>query len=267
MKWLATVCVVVLLFAVVASWVGEPESDIDAPWSTATESDASHNLEDVGEPRKERGRQQGGNPFVKSEARIDGSTASATPSSMSTSLPLVSTGTITAKAESVVSDNAIESTEVQGKEASSAEPSDSHNDACEAVAKTLREARSIFDLTPTQAVWYSRGRLSETPHPNSGFILLKQTLLAQLCSGTSAFDAAYEIKSEFVAVSTESHARILVGDHWISDGSILSPLSPAEYAILTGGFVLGRRSSPGPNMTREKFDRLLAENPMQLIVN
>jgi hypothetical protein len=41
---------------------------------------------------------------------------------------------------------------------------------------------------------------------------------------------------EFVAISADSHARILVGDHWISDGTVLSHLSEPDQEFFANSF-------------------------------
>ncbi len=136
--------------------------------------------------------------------------------------------------------------------------------ACAAAVKTLEESKSIFDLTPTLAIWYAWS----PPYPHAGpngFEVLKARLLAvPLCSGTSAFDQAHPAKLEFVAISFDAHARILVGDQWISDGSVLSPLSESDQESLTT-IVQSRRRGPGPDLSREGFERQLARNPRGLL--
>jgi hypothetical protein len=104
----------------------------------------------------------------------------------------------------------------------SAPASDIDKTECEAAARTLKESRSIFDLTPTFVVHYSRGDPSQPISPGSGFLVLKEALLGRLCTGVSAYDPAYSAEFEFVAIGETAHARIVVGNHWISDGTILS---------------------------------------------
>jgi hypothetical protein len=73
---------------------------------------------------------------------------------------------------------------------------------------------------------------------------------------------------EFVAISADSHARILVGDHWISDGTVVSQLSPADQEFFADSFIHARRRhvSRGMNMPRESFERKLANSPRDLLL-
>jgi hypothetical protein len=152
----------------------------------------------------------------------------------------------------------------------SSQPSEIDKTACQGAARTLDESSSIFDVTPTQAVWYSRSRSAGPHSPPSAFTVLKARLLGPLCSGSSAFNRDYEAQMEFVAIGTDSHVRILLGDHWISDGTVLSQLSEADQAFFANSFIqVRRRIGPGPgkNVLREDFERLLARNPRQLMAS
>lgn len=140
--------------------------------------------------------------------------------------------------------------------------------ACEAVAKTLQDSWRIFDVTPTQAVVYARNS-SPIPHsPPSAFTTLKARLLATLCSGNDAFTQDYAAETELVAIGPDSHARIVVGDHWISDGTVLSVLSEVDQEFFANSFLQARRRlgpGPGKNLFRDDFERRLAQNPRGLI--
>jgi hypothetical protein len=152
--------------------------------------------------------------------------------------------------------------------AKSSHPAEIDKAGCEATARTLSEAWSIFDLTPTQAVVYARSRSTDLHASPSAFSVLQARLLAPLCSGSSAFNRDYEAQMEFVAIGTASYARILVGDHWISDGTVVSQLSETDQAFFANSFIEVRRQTgpgPGKNMFREDFDRRLAQNPRELI--
>jgi hypothetical protein len=131
---------------------------------------------------------------------------------------------------------------------------ESDKQACQAVAKTLEESQLLYDVTPTFVVIYGRGS-EPVVNPRSGFVALRDALLDSLCSGTAAYDPSYRAEFEFVAVSATEYTRIIAGNHWVSDGTILSPLPDAAYELLTAGFVQGRRLGAGPNPTRETFDR------------
>jgi hypothetical protein len=139
---------------------------------------------------------------------------------------------------------------------------------CEAAAKTLETSSSIYDVTPSLAVLYARNP-SYPNAPGSGFDQLKARLLAPLCSGTYAFNPAdYVATMEFVAIGTDSHVRIQMGDAWISDGTVLSPLSESEQAYFANSGLQRRREQgigSGRNMSRAVFERRLASNPDALI--
>jgi hypothetical protein len=160
--------------------------------------------------------------------------------------------------------NTTETTPGQSADTNSSQPSATDKSDCQAAAKTLNESWSIFDVTPTQAVAYAGSRSPYPDATHSGFSELKARLLAPLCSGTSAFNQAYAAQMEFVAISPDSHVRILVGDHWISDGTVLSPMSEADQQILAN-LISQRRRRTGLNMSRESFERRLAHNPRALI--
>jgi len=148
----------------------------------------------------------------------------------------------------------------------SSQPSAIDKSACEVAANTLEESSSIFDVTPTVAVHYARNR-SPLPYAGpSGFDVLKARLLAPLCSGTTAFNQDYQAEMEFVAISADSYVRILVGDHWISDGTVLSNLSERDQEFFPNSQIQARRDGAGPNMSRESFERQLARNPRALLV-
>jgi hypothetical protein len=147
----------------------------------------------------------------------------------------------------------------------SARPSALDKSACDASAKTLSDSLSIFDLTPTQAIWYAHNPTPPLHAAPSGFDVLKQRLLAPLCTGTEAFNADYAALHEFVAISTDRHVRIFVGDHWISDGTVLSQLSQPEQQFFADSIIQRRRAGPGPNSSREAFERNLALDPRRLL--
>jgi hypothetical protein len=140
---------------------------------------------------------------------------------------------------------------------------------CEAAARTLRESKGIFDVTPTLVVHFAWS--PPYPHANrSGFEVLQSKLLGPLCSGNDAFSADYVATLEFVAVSPDSHVRLLVGDSWISDGTVVSPFPPDEYdAFMDPSRITQTRRrqgmGPGANISRESFEKQLARNPLGLI--
>jgi hypothetical protein len=132
---------------------------------------------------------------------------------------------------------------------------------CEAAVKVLTDSQAIFDVTPTQAIWYARPRVIDSTTPGQGFIVLQARLLASLCSGTEAFSQDYAPVSEFVAISPDSHVRILLGDHWISDGTVVSQLSQPEQEWFGIALQSRRRPGAGPNTSRETFEKMLAKDP------
>ncbi len=165
--------------------------------------------------------------------------------------------------EQVALRNAAEAIPGQPADTKSSQPSAIDKTDCEAAARTVDESLTIFDVTPTKAYQYAWS----PPYPNagpSGFDALRARLLAPLCAGTIAFDPAYPVRMEFVAISIDSHVRILVGDNWISDGTVLSPLSDDEQERLSN-LLQRRRNGPGPDSSRESFERRLAEDPRALI--
>jgi hypothetical protein len=135
---------------------------------------------------------------------------------------------------------------------------------CEAAAETLAKSVTLYDLTPTWAIAYGSARAPPPNSPPSGFDVVKAKLSAPLCTGDIAYDPAYPVEMEFVAIGPEAYVRILVGDHWISDGTVLSVVDEEELASLKQP-VLGRRARPGPHLKREAFDRQLARNPGALM--
>lgn len=168
------------------------------------------------------------------------------------------------ESEQVALRNATETIPGQPADTKSSQPSAIDKADCQAAAKTLEESWGIYDLTPTLAIAYGPNR---SPVPNaapSGFTVLKERLLAPLCSGTDAFNQDYQAQMEFVAISTDSHVRILMGDHWISDGTVLSNLSEQDQEFFAN-FFQTRRRGVGLNMSRETFERRLAQNPGALI--
>lgn len=123
-------------------------------------------------------------------------------------------------------------------------------------------------LTPTQAVVYAQNRSPVAHTPTSAFTVLQERLSVLLCSGSDAFSQDYAAEMEFVAVSPDSHTRILLGDHWISDGTVLTQLSEADQAFFTNSFIQRHRQlgpGPGKNLFRADFERKLAQNPRGLI--
>lgn len=134
--------------------------------------------------------------------------------------------------------------------------------ACEAAARTLKASESIFDLTATHAIHYKPSRPGDRPSAGND---LRARLLAPLCSGAEEFDSTYPVESQFVAISADSYVRIFVGDHWISDGTVLTFLSEDDQNFFGDSYIQRRRVGPGPNTTREKFERQLARNPRALL--
>jgi len=160
--------------------------------------------------------------------------------------------------------NATETIPGQPADTRSSQPSEIDKAACEAAARTLEESRMIYDLTPTLAIAYGGNRPPDPHAAPSAFTVLKARLLAPLCSGTSAFNQDYQAEMEFVAISTDSHVRILMGDHWISDGTVLSNLSEQDQEFFAK-FFQARRRGAGPNSSREDFEKTLARNPSGLL--
>lgn len=167
--------------------------------------------------------------------------------------------------------DAAETIPKQTADTRSSQPSAIDKTDCEAAKKTLDESWAIFDVTPTQAVHYAAKSQSSNPNDStSGFIALKPRLSAALCTGTTAFNQDYAPEMEFVAISPDSHARILLSDVWISDGTVVSFLSESDQQILANlsGTIQFRRRlgvGSGKNISRESFERQLAQNPRALI--
>jgi hypothetical protein len=261
MKFTATLVVAALICIVAASWFAEPDEEIDATQAAAVSSgfDPGQPTDGNDETPQQRRLRQPGVPSEESVAHRDvGSDSAISNSPGSVPLAVPGTGQVAVR-------NATETVPGQATDVPSVEPPAIDKTACEAAAKTLSESLSIFDVTPTQAIWYARPRPSDPVQVNA-FTHLKARLLAPLCSGTDAFDRAYPVESEFVAISAEAHVRILVGDHWISDGTVLSFLPEADQNFFGGSILQRRRAGPGPNVARDSFERQLARNPQSLLV-
>lgn len=248
MKLISFVVLAALLCIGAALWLTESEDGIDATHAPGVSSDldSSQLKGGNGEAPQQRGSRQPGVTSEESTARREvgsDSAISASPGGVALAAP--ETGQVAVR-------NATETRLGQLKDVPSVEPPPIDKTACEAAAKTLSESLSLFDVTPTHAIAYGRPRPFDL-YQVTGFTHLQAKLLAPLCSGTDSFDAGYAVESEFVAISTTSHVRILVGDHWISDGTVLSFLSEADQNFFAGPFLQGRRARPGP------FSRILRE--------
>jgi hypothetical protein len=264
MKFISTFGIAVLLCIVAALWFAEPEDETNATPGAAVSSgfDAGQQMGGNGETPQQRGLRQRVIPSEASTARRDVGSDSAI------SAPTGSVALAAPETEQVTVRNATEGIPGQSADTKPSPPSAIDKTDCEAAAKTLETSLSIFDVTPTLAVWYARS--APSPHAGpTGFDSLKAGLLAPLCSGTYAFSREdYAATMEFVAISTDSHVRILVGDTWISDGTVLSPLSEQDQAFFANPSIQMRRRQgigPGRNMPREVFERRLAQNPRMLI--
>jgi hypothetical protein len=259
MRFIATLVVAALLCSVAAWWFASPKDESNATQAAAVSSgfDSRQPVDGNGETPQQ---QRSGKPGVPAEewaAHRDAGSDSA----MSTST--VGVTLVAREAEHPTAGNAAETIPGQATDVPSVEPSAIDKTACEAAAKALNESLSIYDVTPTQAICYATPRPTDPLQVNA-FTELKARLLAPLCSGTDAFDRAYPVESEFVAISPEAHVKILVGDHWISDGTVLSFLSERDQYFFKGA-LQARRIGPGPNTSRASFERQLARNPQALI--
>ncbi|MBC7855382.1 MAG: hypothetical protein IAF94_18295 [Pirellulaceae bacterium] len=273
MKSIYTIGIAVLFGIVVAWWLIESEAETNATPVPAVSSDfdASRQMGGTVETLQQQGSQQQVTPSRESAAGRDvgsGSAMAVPAGQVALSAPASAQVNLSASGtEQVALRNATETSSAQPADSKSSEPSAIDKTDCEAAAKTLDESLSIFDVTPTLAVWYAWS----PPYPNAGptgFDWLKARLLPPLCSGTTAFDQTYPAKFEFVAISMDSHVRILVGDNWISDGTVLSPMSESDHQLLANALA-GRRLQgigSGRNTSRESFERTLARNPRWLIV-
>jgi hypothetical protein len=267
MKFIPTVGIAVLFGVLVAWWLIESEDETNAmpvP-AVAGDVDASREMADNGETPQRQGSRQPVTPSGESTAGRDvgSDSGSAAPAGDVIHSPPGAEQVYPSApgTEQIVLRSTSETIPGRAADSKSSQPSALDKTDCEAAAMTLEESWSIYDLTPTLAIAYAGGR---SPHPYaapSGFSMLKERLLATLCSGTSAFNRAYPAQMEFVAVSTDSHARILVGDHWISEGTVLSPLSESDQQLLTDSVMSRRNTGRGPNGSREEFERKLARNP------
>jgi hypothetical protein len=263
----ATVFGVLLVTAAIAWWLRGASPGVDA------ESPAASGVAPAGEldePRGERESARAGEPFSKHVSMNPGPVSAAPPLLASPEASIAIEAQPRSHAEPALTHESAQSSAATAESETSASASDIDKAKCEAVARTLRESWSIFDLTPTFVVHYSRGNPAQPVlplHPNSGFAVLQRALLGQLCNGESVYDPAYPAEFEFVAISETEYARIIVGNHWISDGTILSQLSESAYILLTTGFVQWRRRpGQGPNIRREVFDQMLAKRPQALFV-
>jgi hypothetical protein len=276
MKSIYTIGIAVLFGIVVAWWLSRPEGETNALPAPAVSNnlDASHPMGgNAGRLQQQESRQQAIPSRESTAGRDVGSDGAMADPAGKVTLSALDTGQVThATPESgqVALNNAIETVPGQTADTKSSQPSAIDKTDCAAAAKTLEESWSIFDVTPTQAVAYARNPSPDPHAPASVFTHLRGTLLAPLCSGNSAFDQSYPVKMEFVAISADSHVRIMVGDDWISDGTVLSPLSKSDQ----GGFAnlfstlqprRGVGIGPGRNISRERFERQLAQNPRGLI--
>jgi hypothetical protein len=254
MKFVYSVGIAVLLCIVAAWWFTRPEDETSAKSVPAVSSDFDASRPMAGNiETQQRGSRQQANPSSESTAGRDAGSGSAMAASAG-NVTLPASGT-----EQVALRNATETIPRQAEDTPSSQPSAIDKTACNAAARTLEKSWRIYDLTPTLAISYG-GLPPASPATPSGFTVLKQRLLAPLCSGTDAFNEDYQAQMEFVAISTDSHVRILMGDHWISDGTVLTNLSEQDQEFFAN-FLQRRRRGAGPNMSREAFERTLAKNP------
>ena len=260
MKFIYPIGIAVLLGIVAVWWFTKSEDETNATPVPAVSSDlhASQQMGGNAETLQQQGSPQDVTPSREPTAGRDVGPGSAT------AIPASKVTLSAPETEQVVLRDATETIPGKTADTKSSQPSAIDKTACEAAARTLKESSMIYDLTPTLAIAYGTSR---SPDPNaapSGFTVLKERLLAPLCSGTGAFNQDYQALMEFVAINTDSHVRILMGDHWISDGTVLSNLSEQDQEFFANFFQTRRRGA-GPNMSRESFERRLAQNPGALI--
>lgn len=262
MKTMYTVGIVVLLGIAVTWWLAQSEAVTNQmPVSGASSGlDASPQVDGNGESRRQEASRQPDIPSGGSGAGRDVRSANAAATSGgNVALSTAETGEFSLPV-------AKERSPGVSADTKSSEPSEIDKTDCEAAARTLEASLAIYDVTPTLAVAYARANPNA---PTSGFGSLQTGLLAPLCSGTYAFDRRdYAATMEFVAISSDSHVRILVGDSWISEGTIVSPLSEQDQAFFANPSLQRRRQQgigSGQNVSREVFERRLAQNPRALI--
>jgi hypothetical protein len=257
MKLIATLAMAVLVCIVAALWFAESANETRPPQVSAVSSDfeASHPMAGSGESPQREGLRQRLLPSEESTARLESGSGSAT------SIPVSSAAAAPPRTEPA---SAPKAGLGQTTGTTSPEPPPIDKTTCEAAARTLSESLTIVDVTPKKIVFYGSGLSPGPPPANSAFTELKKRLLAPLCTGTDAFDRAYPIQSEFVAISKDAYVRILVGDHWISDGTVLSFLSEADQGFFSNSFIHSRRQRE-PVRSRESFERQLARKPQSLI--
>jgi hypothetical protein len=255
MKFIYSIGLAVLLCIVAAWWFtgSEDQTNVLPVPATSSDFDASRQMDGNIETQQQGSRQQA-TRSNESTAGRDGGSGSAMAAPAGNLTPSAS-GT-----EQVALRNATQTLPGQLADSKSSQPSEVDKTACDAAARTLGESWRIYDLTPTLAIAYGGNRPASPYAAPSGFSMLKQRLLAPLCSGSSAFTQDYQAQMEFVAISTDSHVRILMGDHWISDGTVLTNLSEQDQGFFAN-FLQVRRRGAGPNMSREEFERTLAKNP------
>jgi hypothetical protein len=263
-KFIYIVGIAVLLGILAAFWFARSEDETNAMSVPAVSDDldASRQMGGNAETPQQQGSRQNVAPSIESTSGREVGSGSAMADPPGEGVPSASA------TEQAALRDATEIIPGQPAGTRSSEPSAIDKTSCEAAAKTLKESWRIFDVTPTQVVIYAR---NPSPPPNSrpsAFDVLKARLLAPLCSGGSAFNQDYAATMEFVAISPDSHVRILLGDHWISDGTVLSQLSESEQEFFANSFIqVRRRLGPGngANLFREEFERQLARNPGGLI--
>jgi hypothetical protein len=259
MKFVYTVGIVVMLGIAAAWWFSESEDQATAIPGPAVSSgfDARQQMRGNVESTQKQGT---GEPVAASRESTAGQDAGSDGAMAAPAgeVPLLKPGV-----EQVALRNAVETIPGQPADTKSSQPSAIDKTDCETAARTLDKSLTIFDVAPTKAYQYAWS----PPYPNAGltgFEYLRARLLAPLCTGTIAFDPASAVRMEFVAISIDSHVRILVGDYWISDGTVLSPLSDEEQESLSNA-IQRRRNGPGPDRSREIFERQLAQDPRSLI--
>jgi hypothetical protein len=249
-----------LLCIVAALWFARPEDEAHATQGAAVSSDfeASQQTGGNDDPPQRQGLRQRDIPSEESTARRDVGSDSAT------STPIGKVPPAASETAQTTASRAAPGIGDQTSRATDPEPPPIDKTDCEAAARKLRGALALFDVTPTKVIQYGSGRPPDIPPVESAFTDLKTRLLAPLCSGTDAFDSAYPVESEFVGIGADAQVRILVGDHWISDGTVLSFLSEQDQNFFSSSYIQRRRQLER-GRPRDGFERLLARNPQSLI--
>jgi hypothetical protein len=126
--------------------------------------------------------------------------------------------------------------------------------ACYAAAKEVSRSLIFFDVTPALVVWYGArppGHAYEIPH----------FLASRMCAGNQRYESTLRSTMEIVAVSAASTVRMQVGEFWVTDGTTVTTLTPAQYAVMAKKLAGRRTQGVGhaANSSRAEFEKRVAD--------